>query len=136
VTYKVLVAGATGVIGRRLLPLLLQAGHQVIGTTRSANRAAILAAQGVVPLVVDVFDATALEMAVLRARPDIVIHQLTDLPPGLDPTRMAEGAMRNARIRSEGTANLVAAARAAGSRRIVAQSIAWAYAPGATPFHE
>jgi nucleoside-diphosphate-sugar epimerase len=75
-------------------------------------------------------------MAVLRARPDIVIHQLTDLPPGLDPTRMAEGAMRNARIRSEGTANLVAAARAAGSRRIVAQSIAWAYAPGATPFHE
>lgn len=135
-THRILLAGATGVIGRRLVPLLLQAGHQVVGTTRSADRAADLEARGVTALVVDVFDAAPLEEAVVRVRPDIVIHQLTDLPRGLDPARVAEGVARNARIRSEGTAHLVAAARAAGARRIVAQSIAWAYAPGPTPFRE
>ena len=74
--------------------------------------------------------------AVSAARPEVVIHQLTDLPYGLDPARMAEARVRNARIRSEGTFNLVKAALMAGTRRLIAQSIAWAYAPGAEPHRE
>ena len=65
-----------------------------------------------------------------------MIHQLTDLPPGLDPSRMQEATSRNARIRDEGTRNLVRAAIAAGARRLIAQSIAWAYAPGMEPHRE
>jgi nucleoside-diphosphate-sugar epimerase len=87
-------------------------------------------------VIVDVFDASALCRAVSTARPDIVVHQLTDLPPGLDPTRMAEGTHRNARMPREGTRNLVAAALAAGVHRLVAQSIAWMYAPGPEPHGE
>jgi nucleoside-diphosphate-sugar epimerase len=87
-------------------------------------------------VIVDVFDAPALSRAVSAARPDVVIHQLTDLPPGLEPARMAEGTQRNARMRREGTQNLVAAALAAGVHRLVAQSIAWMYAPGPQPHGE
>ena len=87
-------------------------------------------------MVVDVFDASALARAVVAANPDVVIHQLTDLPSGLDQSRMSEGIKRNARIRDEGTRNLVEAAIAAGARRLVAQSIAWAYAPGPEPHCE
>jgi nucleoside-diphosphate-sugar epimerase len=133
---KVFLAGAAGAIGRRLVPLLVQRGWQVVGTTRSADKAAALAAAGVQPVVVDVFDAHALARAVANARPAVVLHQLTDLPAGLDPARMGEATARNARIRSEGTANLVAAALAARVPRIVAQSIAWAYAPQARPIRE
>jgi nucleoside-diphosphate-sugar epimerase len=74
--------------------------------------------------------------AVTSARPDVVIHQLTDLPPALAPDLMADALVRNARIRNEGTRNLVQAALAAGARRMVAQSIAWTYAPGRTPHIE
>jgi nucleoside-diphosphate-sugar epimerase len=132
----VFVAGAAGVIGRRLLPMLRDAGATVYGTTRHAARAAAIEAQGARAVVVDVFDAAALMRAVVAARPDVVIHQLTDLPPALDPARMAEAVARNARIRDEGTRHLVAAAHAAGARRIVAQSIAWMYAAGAEPHVE
>ena len=132
----ILVAGATGAIGRRLLPHLVAAGHRVIGLTRDAAKTGSLLGLGAVPLVVDVFDADHLRQAVIAAKPDIVLHQLTDLPRNLDPSRMEEGVRRNARIRGEGTANLVKAAEAAGVRRIVAQSIAWAYAPGPTRFSE
>jgi nucleoside-diphosphate-sugar epimerase len=86
--------------------------------------------------VVDVFDATALSRAVASARPDVVIHQLTDLPKDLDPREMGAAIIRTARIRDEGTRNLVRAAIAAGARRLVAQSIAWAYAPGGKPHAE
>ncbi|MBZ9670554.1 NAD-dependent epimerase/dehydratase family protein [Mesorhizobium sp. ES1-3] len=134
--YRIFLAGASGAIGQRLVPQLLAAGHQVTGTTRNADKAARLEALGVEPAVVDVFDAEALMQAMLAARPDIVVHQLTDLPAGLDPSRMAEAVVRNARIRDEGTRNLVAAAAAAGVRRMVAQSIAWAYAPGPEPHAE
>lgn len=72
----------------------------------------------------------------MNIRPEIVIHQLTDLPPGLDPGRMDEAVRRNAYIRTEGTRNLVAAAIAAGTHRLIAQSIAWAYAPGPEPHRE
>ncbi len=133
---RILLAGATGAIGKRLVPLLLASGHDVIGMTRSATKAEALRAAGVEPVVVDVFDASPLSRAVMAARPEIVIHELTDLPPGLDPGRMAEATARNARIRSEGTSNLVAAALEAGARRIVAQSIAWIYAPGREPHSE
>ena len=134
--FRIFLAGAGGAVGRRLMPLLRDAGHQVFGTTRDPAKAEMLARLGAEPVVVDVFDAAALTRAVAAARPEVVIHQLTDLPPGLDPARMAEAGPRNARIRSEGTRNLVAAAREAGARRLIAQSIAWVYAPGTPPYAE
>lgn len=133
---KIFLAGAAGAIGRRLGPLLIEAGHDVVGTTRSDSKSEALRAAGVAPVVVDVFDAPALSRAVAAARPDVVVHQLTDLPPGLDPGQMAAATRRNARIRREGTQNLVSAALEAGVRRLVAQSIAWMYAPGAQPHGE
>lgn len=133
---KIFIAGATGAVGHPLSRLLVADGHQVTGTTRKPNRAADLRALGVEPVVVDVFDADKLRTAVIAAGPDVVIHQLTDLPPGLPAAEMETGRVRNARIREEGTANLVAAAIAAGAKRLIAQSIAFAYAPGPTPYDE
>jgi nucleoside-diphosphate-sugar epimerase len=133
---KIFLAGATGAIGKRLVPLLVKAGHRVTGTTRSAAKGEALRAAGVEPAVVDVFDAQALSAAVLEAHPDIIIHQLTDLPPGLNPSQMTEGTQRNARMRSQGSQNLVAAALGAGVHRLIAQSIAWMYAPGKEPHSE
>ena len=133
---RLFLAGASGVVGRYLIPLLLADGWAVTGTTRSADKAAHLVALGVEPAIVDVFDAAALRAAVGAAQPDVVVHQLTDLPPGLDPARMAEARGRNARVRDEGTRNLIAASLAAGAKRLVAQSIAFAYAVGPTPHKE
>jgi nucleoside-diphosphate-sugar epimerase len=133
---RLFLAGASGAIGRRLVPLLLADGWFVVGTTRSQEKAAALALAGVDPVVVDMFDREGLREAVIRARPGVVVHQLTDLPPGLDPARMDAAIVSNARIREEGTRNLIAAALDAGVRRLVAQSIAFAYAPGATPHME
>lgn len=135
-TYRIFLAGAAGAIGQRLTPLLLRAGHSVVGTTRTTAKTAELRARGVEPVVVDVYDAVALAQAVGAARPDIVIHQLTDLPKDLNPDAMVEGRIRNARIREVGTRNLVAAALAAGARRVISQSIAWIYAPGPEPHSE
>jgi nucleoside-diphosphate-sugar epimerase len=134
--HRIFLAGATGVIGRRLATLLREAGHTVTGTTRSHEKTDALRAIGVAPVVVDVFDAEALARAVATAEPEIVIHQLTDLPRGLDPTKMEDAIRRNARLRTEGTRHLVDAAVAAGARRLIAQSIAWAYAPGPEPHVE
>jgi nucleoside-diphosphate-sugar epimerase len=118
------------VIGRRLIPLLRAAGHHVTGTTRSPEKAAALRALGAEPVVVDVFDVVKLTHVTQVARPQVVMHQLTDLscPPGTPGYQ--ESLERNARLRIEGTRNLVAAAKAAGVRRLIAQSIAFAYAPG------
>ena len=135
-SYRIFLAGASGAIGSRLTPLLLSAGHYVCGSTRSKSKADALRSLGADPVVVDVFDAAALSRAVASARPDVVIHQLTDLPKDLDPREMGAAIVRTARIRSEGTRNLVSAAIAAGALRLVAQSIAWAYAPGAEPHAE
>ena len=132
----VFLAGAGGAVGRRLAPLLVEAGYRVVGSTRSAARVESLAALGIEAVQVDVFDEAALTAAMTAARPEIVIHQLTDLPYGLDPALMEEGLVRNARIRVDGTRNLIAAARAAGARRLIAQSIAWLYAPGPEPHGE
>jgi nucleoside-diphosphate-sugar epimerase len=135
-SYHVFLAGASGVIGRRLVPLLIAAGHHVVGIGRSPQSAASVRAMGADFVAVDVFDANALRKAMVLARPQIVIHQLTDLPAALDPASMNEAIIRNARIRDEGTRNLVGGALAAGVRRIIAQSIAWAYAPGTPPYEE
>jgi nucleoside-diphosphate-sugar epimerase len=133
---RIFVAGAAGAIGKRLVPLLLEAGYHVVGTTRSPSKAETLRAAGVEPVVVDAFNAQALARVVAVARPDVAVHQLTDLPPGVAPDRMAEGTRRNARMRREGTQNLVTALRAAGVPRLISQSIAWLYAPGPEPHSE
>ncbi|MFJ3769147.1 NAD-dependent epimerase/dehydratase family protein [Streptomyces sp. NPDC090082] len=113
---RVLVAGATGAVGRQLAPRLEAAGHEVVGVSRRGPRP------------VDVLDAEAVRRAVARIAPDVVVHQLTDLAG-------ADGAANN-RVRVDGTRHLVDAARAVGVRRIVAQSISWAYAPGDAPADE
>jgi len=133
---SIFLAGAGGAIGRRLCALLIADGWRVFGTTRAAEKAAMLRSLGVEPVVLDVFDAEALRRAVLTAGARIVIHQLTDLPPGLDPARMPAARERNARIREIGTRNLIAAGVAGGMRRLIAQSISFAYAPGPTPYRE
>jgi nucleoside-diphosphate-sugar epimerase len=133
---RIFLAGASGVIGRRLTPLLLAHGHSVWAATRSLDNCEFLRQFGARPVVVDVFDAEALATAVLDARPKIVIHQLTDLAVVHDPAKRSDALARNARIRDEGTRNLVAAAYKVGARRLIAQSIAWAYAPGPRPYRE
>ena len=122
---KIFLAGAGGAIGRRLTPLLRAAGHAVVGTTRSADKADAIRALGAEPVVVDVFDAEALARAVKAAAPQAIIHQLTDLAFAPGTPQYQEGLARNARLRIEGTRNLVAAARAANVKRMIAQSIAF-----------
>src|SRR5215831_4520382 len=133
---RVFLAGAAGAIGRRLVPLLLRAGHEVTGTTRSAATASELARAGVVPAVLDIFDAPAVTAAVGAAKPAVIIHQLTDLPRQFDEARIAASYPKNARIRIEGTRNLIAAAQAVAATRFIVQSIAFAYAPGGEPHPE
>jgi nucleoside-diphosphate-sugar epimerase len=133
---KVFIAGATGVIGRRLIPLLTGAGHFVSGTTRDADKVPALKRTGAQAIVLDVFNQRALHDAVMRVKPDVVIHQLTNLPKVFDSAQLAEMLAENARLRVEGTRNLVSAARVAGCRRVIAQSLAFAYAPGPEPHDE
>lgn len=133
---KIFVAGASGAIGRRLMPLLIEAGHSVTGMTRSSDAAHRLEAAGVHPVVADVYEPNGLTRAVTGARPDVVMHQLTDLPRVFDEKELAAQYPRNARIRLEGTRNLVAAAKAAGAMRFIVQSVAFAYAPGQEPHVE
>ncbi|MEA2307573.1 MAG: hypothetical protein QOH43_4853 [Solirubrobacteraceae bacterium] len=120
---RVFVAGATGVIGIRLVPLLVAAGHAVGAMTRSPGKQDALRALGAEPFVCDVFDAAALSAAIAAFAPDTVVHQLTDLPDDLADLPGHRGA--NARMRREGTRNLVEAARAARATAFVAQSVAW-----------
>jgi nucleoside-diphosphate-sugar epimerase len=114
---RILIAGSTGVVGRRLAPLLTDSGHEVIGLARSGAA-----------WPVDVLDRDAVAAVVRDIRPDVVIHQLTSLSGG--------DLAANARLRRDGTRNLVDAALACGVRRIIAQSISWAYEPGAEPATE
>jgi nucleoside-diphosphate-sugar epimerase len=134
---KIFLAGASGAIGRRLVPLLRQAGHEVTGMTRSAEAARRLEAAGVHAVIVDVYDAGALRRAVRMAEPDVVMHQLTDLPRVLgDEEQLAAAYPRNARIRIVGTGNLVTAAKDSSTQRFIVQSVAFAYAPGNEPHTE
>ena len=127
---RIFLAGATGVVGRRLALLLRDAKHDVTGTTRDPAKASRLQALGVTPVVVDAFDADALAQAVAGAQPDVVIHQLTDLPNAPGTPGYAAGQEANRRLRIEGTRNLMRATAMAGVGRVVAQSIAFVYAPG------
>jgi len=120
---RIFLAGATGVLGIRLLPLLVDAGHVVAGMTRSPDKVAVIRARGAEPVVCDVFDEAQLAGAVKSFEPDAVVDQLTDLPDRRD--EIVAHAAKNDRIRTEGTRNLVAAAKAADVNRFVAQSIAW-----------
>ena len=126
---KVFVAGASGAIGRPLVRQLLAAGHEVTGITRREENAEAIRAAGAKGVVCDVFDVTGLETAVREAAPEVVIHELTSLPPRLDPKAKDDPLGPTNRLRGEGTRNLVAAARAAGARRLVAGSVAFFYAP-------
>ncbi|MGN6558870.1 MAG: NAD-dependent epimerase/dehydratase family protein [Solirubrobacterales bacterium] len=120
---RVFLAGASGAIGRQLVPLLVKAGHEVAGTTRRQEKAEMLRELGAEPAVLDVYDATQLRDAVVAFGPDVVVHQLTDLPS--DPALISAKGADNARIRTEGTRNLIAAAQTAEAPHFVAQSIAW-----------
>jgi nucleoside-diphosphate-sugar epimerase len=128
---KIFVAGATGAIGRPLLDQLLAKGHNVVAMTRSPERAQSLAAQGIEPAIADVFDAESVKAAVIRAQPEVVIEQLTALPRTYTRESMNATAALNTRIRSEGGANVLAAAKAAGVRRFLKQSMAFWGIPGA-----
>jgi nucleoside-diphosphate-sugar epimerase len=126
---RVFVAGATGVIGRRLLPALSAAGHEAIAMTRSRAKADGLISQGIEAVVCDAYDAAGLTRAVGDARADRIVHALTDLPAEINMRRIERDTASTGRLRREGTRNLIAAAMAAGVERIVAESIAFAYAP-------
>ena len=104
---KIFLAGATGAIGRRLTPLLVAAGHHVTGMTRNPASADALEKAGISTALVDVFDADALKTAMVDAAPEVVMHQLTDLPRVLEnENQLAAAYPRNARIRLHGTRNL------------------------------
>jgi uncharacterized protein YbjT (DUF2867 family) len=120
---KVFLAGATGVLGQRLVPLLVAAGHEVGAMTRSAAKVEPLVRLGAVAILCDVFDRDELVQAVRDFKPDVVLNELTDLPD--DVTKIGDHAERNARIRTEGNHNLIEAARRSGAPKILAQSVAW-----------
>jgi len=120
---RIFVAGATGVLGVRLIPLLLEAGHEVAGLTRSPEKAALLRQLGARPVVCDVYDVETLTEAMREFGPDAVIDELTDLPDA--SADLSSYRSRNNRIRTEGTRNLLAATRSAGANRMITQSIAW-----------
>lgn len=126
---RVFVAGATGAIGKALLPQLIAAGHQVTGLTRSEVKAPSIRATGAEAVVGDVFDAARMTELVGEARPDAVIHVLTALPQEFDLAQLRRAYPDNNLVRREGTKNLVAAARAAGVRRFLVESMASWYEP-------
>ncbi len=121
----VFLAGATGVIGRRVVPLLVASGHQVTALSRTPAGAEELQARGAAAVVGDALDAESVHAAVTSARPDVVMNQVTDLATGSSGS--------NAALRVTTSRNLVDAALVAGARRVISQSIAWAYAPGERP---
>jgi 2-alkyl-3-oxoalkanoate reductase len=125
---KVFVAGASGVIGGTLVPQLLAAGHEVKGGTRSEESAEQIRALGAEAVVGDVFDRETVVAQMKAAAPEVVVNELTSLPDRYNPRRKSFYEATN-RVRSEGGANLIAGAQAAGARRFVTQSIAFLYAP-------
>ena len=126
---KIFVAGATGVIGVRLVPQLVRRGHEVAGTTRTPAKLERLRALGAEPILLDALDEVAVKDAVAAAAPEVVVHQLTAIPDAVNPRRLDRDFVETNRLRTEGTDHLLEAARAAGARRFVAQSFAaWAYA--------
>ncbi len=127
---RVFLAGATGAIGRRLVPKLLAGGHEVTALARSDAKASEVRRAGAVPAQGDAFDPEGLERLVVEARPDVVVNQLTALPAAVKPRKLAAYYAANDRVRREGGTNLLNAAISAGAKRIVVQSVAFWYAPG------
>ena len=119
---RIFIAGATGVVGKQLVPLLVSRGHQVVATTRTAKKAAALEAAGAVPAEVDGLDRAGVLRAVAEARPDVVVHQMTALAAVTSFRNLDAAFALSNRLRTEGTDHLLAAAREAGSQRFVAQS--------------
>jgi nucleoside-diphosphate-sugar epimerase len=131
---KVFVAGSSGAIGRRLIPLLVRAGHSVIAMTRSAAKTDVIRSTGAVPAVADALDKGAVMAVVQSAEPEVVVHQLTAIPPRFSIRRFDREFVLTNRLRTEGTDHLLAAARAVGARRFVAPSFAgWPYARDGGP---
>src|SRR3954451_8845186 len=126
---RVFVAGATGAIGRQLLPILLAAGHSVYGMTRTAGRAEAIRAVGADPIVADAFDPEAVTTAIARAAPDVIVHEMTAISPSASVRNLDRELAVTNRLRTEGTRNLLRAAVAAKARRFIAQSFAgWPFA--------
>ena len=126
---RIFVAGATGAIGRRLVPALVQVGHTVFGMTRSPQKWAMVAALGAEPVIADALNAGDVMHALRRTRPVVVIHELTAIPPNLDLRRFAEQFAATNWLRTQGTGHLLAGARAACARRFLAQSFGgWPFA--------
>jgi nucleoside-diphosphate-sugar epimerase len=126
---RVFVAGATGAIGRYLVPQLRTAGHEPIAMTRSEERAGRLRESGVEAVAADALDRERVLQAIREARPDAIVHQLTAIPQQLNPRNIDRDFELTNRLRTEGTRNLLDAAREAGAERFVAQSIAFIYEP-------
>jgi nucleoside-diphosphate-sugar epimerase len=133
---RVFVAGASGAIGRPLVARLVADGHEVVGTTRDETRARVLRGQGAEAVVLDAFDAAAVRAAVLAAAPEVVMHQLTALPQEPSPKAMAASVAQTARLRRETVPPFLDAARAAGARRAIVQSISFVTRPDGRPVHD
>jgi nucleoside-diphosphate-sugar epimerase len=126
---RIFVAGATGAVGRRLVPRLVDSGHSVAGLTRTPAKAGLLRDLGAEPVLADALDENAIHAAVVAARPDVIVHQLTDLKGASDLRQFDRVFAASNRLRSTGTDYLLAAARDCGVKRIVAQSFCgWPYA--------
>lgn len=126
---RVLVAGATGVVGRQLVPLLTSVGHDVVGLSRSRNRTAAVEEAGARMLLVDALDRAAVRRAVREAEPEAVVHLMTAIPGDFDPRRLAAAFELTNRLRTEGTRNLLDAAQEVGVRKVVTQGVAFVYDP-------
>ena len=133
---RVFLAGATGAIGRPLVDALVAAGHEVTGTTRSQSRAEAIRAQGAEPVVLDAFDAEAVRSAVVAARPDVLVHQLTELPQDMTPRAMRKAGATTAALRRDTVPVFLAAAAEAGARRAVVQGISFVTAPDGREVHD
>jgi nucleoside-diphosphate-sugar epimerase len=131
---KIFVAGATGALGKQLVPRLVAHGHEVTGTTRTEAKAALLSEMGATAIVVDALIAEQVADAVAKAQPDAIVHQLTALPQSLDIRHFDREFSATNRLRTEGTDHLLSAGRAVGVARFVAQSFAgWPFARTGKP---
>jgi nucleoside-diphosphate-sugar epimerase len=131
---RIFVAGATGAVGRRLVPVLLSAGHSVTGLTRTPQKAKLIRSLGAEAVVADGLDAKAIHAAIVSAKPDVIVHEMTDLKEASDLRHFDRFFAASNRLRTQGTDHLLAAARDAGVRRFVAQSFCgWPYARDGSP---